>query len=169
MTRVDMGDVIEQVARARRKTAFRVAEKDADFVAVCLIGPPRLQPREIGSNEVWWPTSVRLSSDWQKAADRADIENYMDDIVVLRHVWVATKRHATRLKDAIVTCLQGDDSQMRHRRRNWIDWTEWEVGWDIIVQDALRACAAKGEEIELFSDGQRVGIIWQHARDRIRR
>lgn len=167
MTRVDMGDVIEQVARARRKAAFVAAERDADFVAVCLIGPPRLQPREIGSNAVWWPTSVRLSSDWQKAADRADIENWGDDVVVLRHVWCATKRHATRLKDEVVKALALSDD-MRHRRRNWIDWPEWEVGWDIIVQDALRVCADRGETIELFTDGQRVGIIWQHARNRSR-
>lgn len=164
MTRIDMGDVIEQLARARRKTAFRVAEKDADFVAVCLIGPTRLQPREIGSNAVWWPTSVRLSSDWTKAADRSDIENWADDVVVLRHTWCATKRHATRLKDEIVRAIQGDDPDMRHRRRNWIDWPEWETAWDIVVEDAIRVCAMRGEEIELFDDGQRVGIIWQHSR-----
>lgn len=154
-----------QAFRATR--SYERAEKELGFVAVCLIGPNRMQPIT-GANSMWWPVRINTSVELTKAAERADIENWADDVYVLDHAWVGSHPHANRVKKELQRMLFGDGDDLKHRRKNWVDCPDWQVVFPLLLSEAHRIIEARGESLEIFDDGERDQIIWDYARRRVR-
>ena len=158
----------DAIAQFTRTVSFRRAEKDLDFVAVCLIGHLEPVPVRVGSNATKCPVSVRISRDPDNAAKRADLEHPVHPLAVLEYVWTRTDAHARRLKASLDARIIGQDAGMTTLRHSWRDLPEWRVAWPILLADAIQDLHHGGETVEVFSEEMRVHKTVKHARARIR-
>jgi len=158
----DDDDVVARALRTREAVA---AAEELDHVAVCLIGYERPVPIEIGSNRVASPVAVVWSRDPISAADARDRGNPLHRMVTLRYVWTASLQQAKRLKAALDVRILGDDPQMTALRRDFRDLPEWEIAWDILLNDALGDLRANGVAVEVMSDAMRDQRLLNRARE----
>lgn len=166
MTSLQTLNLEKEIARATRTLSYRRAERELDYVAVCLIGTSEPVPLKVGSNATAWPVEVVWSRDPESAAKTKDRAQWVHEVKVLRWVWTASEAHAKRLKAALDVCLLGEDPGMRRMRNAFRDVPEWEIAWPILLDQAVRDLRAKGEIIETFSDEMKVYRVLRHARQR---
>ena len=160
-------DLATALHKLKGSVAYGRAERELDFVAVCLIGYERPVPIEIGSNATRWPVKVTTSRDPASAAKRPDLEQPLHSLVCLEYVWTASDAHARRLKAALDTMLVGEDEAMTSLRHSWRDCADPAIAWGVLLSDALRALREKGEIIEAFSEDMKVQKILNHARRKL--
>jgi hypothetical protein len=155
------------ITRAMQTVSYQRAEKDLDYVAVCLIGNRVPVPQYFGDNQGACAVAVVWSRDPVNAAvikDRAQPTHRIESLV---WVWTPTEAHAKRLKAALDTCLLGDEPDMRRMRNGFRDVPEWEIAWPLLLLDALETLRQRGEAIETFSDEMKVHRVMRHARRRL--
>lgn len=155
----------EAITRAMQTREWQRAEADLDYVAVCLIGYGKDVPVDVGSNRTVNPVAVVWSREPDKAADTRDRGNPMHQMRTLRHVWTTSLAAAKRLKAALDVRILGEDPDMVALRRDFRDLPEWEVAWDILLQDALVDLRQNGEVIEVMSEPMRVQRTLNRARE----
>lgn len=157
----------DEITRATRTLSYQRAERELDYVAVCLVGYRNPVPIKIGSNATACPVEVSYSRNPTNAAKVGDRWQPIHQMEVLRWVWTPSEAHAKRLKAALDTCLLGDDPDMRRMRNGFRDIPEWEVAWPILLQEAVETLRRRGETVETFSDEMKVHRILRHARSRL--
>lgn len=155
------------ITRAMQTVSYQRAEKDLDYVAVCLVGYREPVPVKLGSNATACPVEVTYSRDPENAAKVKDRSQPIHQMEVLRWVWTPSEAHAKRLKAALDTCLLGEDPDMRRMRNGFRDVPEWEIAWPILLGDALETLRQRGETIETFSDEMKIHRVLRHARRRL--
>jgi hypothetical protein len=155
------------ITKATRTVSYQRAERELDYVAVCLVGYREPVPLKLGSNATACPVEVVWSRDPENAAKTKDRAQPIHKMEVLCWVWTPSEAHAKRLKAALDTCLLGDDPDMRRMRNGFRDVPEWEVAWPILLQEAVEILRARGETVETFSEEMRVHRILRHARSRL--
>lgn len=155
------------ITKATRTVSYQRAERELDYVAVCLVGYREPVPLKLGSNATACPVEVVWSRDPENAAKTKDRAQPIHKMEVLRWVWTPSEAHAKRLKAALDTCLLGDDPDMRRMRNGFRDVPEWEVAWPILLQEAVETLRRRRETIETFSDEMKVHRILRHARRRL--
>ena len=155
------------ITRAMQTVSYQRAEKELDYVAVCLIGHGEPVPRWFGDNKGACPVEVCYSRNPENAAKVGDRWQTIHRMEVLRWVWTPSEAHAKRLKAALDVCLLGEDPDGRRLRNNFRDVPEWEIAWPLLLQDALETLRRRGETIETFSDEMKVHRVLRHARRRL--
>lgn len=164
----DEAVIASAIAKLKRSKAFLDAEKNLDYVAVCLVGHCHPVPVAVGSNATKCPVRVATSRDPATAAKRADMEQPIHALETLAYVWTASDAHARRLKAALDARILGDDPDMNHLRHNWRDMPAWEVAWPILLNEAIADLRAGGETVEAFSEDIRVQRVRRHAQSKVR-
>lgn len=161
-----------QIRQAMNTLAYRRAEKELDFVAVCLVGYKSRVPRYFGDNMGVQPVHVVTSRDPKNAHKREDLAQPLHELVTLRYVYTISEAHAARLKAEIDRLLLGDDGA--RLRKSWRHF-EIEFGpevdntaWEIILECAERAILDRGETVETFDEDGKVWRALKRMRQKVR-
>lgn len=167
-------DITAAVAAITATRSFRAAEKQLGYVALCMIGPHKPVLDWTGGNSLRWPVALRTHKEPAKAAARTNSEHWEGSksaphVVTLRYVWTPSEIHAGRLKEALYEQLLGKDPEMRRLNGSWVDLPEWEIVWDILLQDALGEIRAGRETIDVFDETDRVQRVLRHSRGKVLR
>jgi len=153
----------KQTAKERgkltRSRAFRAHEKQAGYVAVCLIGPEHPIPRKAGDNLGGLPVRVVVTAKDRTAAKDDDLAQPYHKFIVLECVHVESRVHGDRLKAALDEQLLGaqtelDNDQPRHRFRDvrgcFDDEYTRSIWWGIVLDSALREVKKQARKFDVF-------------------
>lgn len=162
--RVTAEQIDQALRRLKASAAFKVKEKELDFVAVCLIGTEYPVPVRVGDNSTRWPVRVVLSRDPESAAKRPDLEQPLHELTVLEHIWVKSEAHAKRLKAALDTALVGRDAAMTTLRHAWRDCPDPSISWALLLAEAINTLRYGGQSIEVMTEQMRVQYVLNETR-----
>lgn len=164
-------------SKTRRETqtrAYRAAEAETDYYAVCLIGYEKPVPRYFGDNRGAWPVRIATSKKPRDAAKRSDLEQPLHELVVLDFVQVETEEHARILKAALDELLTGSSDNNKALRHGWRDIEQDpSIVWPILLNDAITkltnavADMRRATSFEVFSEQEKIEKIKRKARGRI--
>lgn len=164
------------VSLSPRSKAFRATALKTGFHAVCLIGLAKPRPAFFGDNRGVLPVRVATAARELEAADRADLESPVEEVVVLEHILVPSATHAKRLQKALDEVLTGQaeermNSPLRHRWRDcrgcWeqddpdpeeqeMDRRRW---WGVVLEEAQRLLREGATEFPMYDSEEVHRII----------
>lgn len=157
-----MSPVIYDDAYLRRAYTVPYWKKEWDdhgFMAVCLVGPPRMQRKNDSNGSHWWPTAIRLTKLHYRGADQDNIRQWQDDVELLNYVYVGNDVHARRLKTAIQDIIIGRDPTLRAGRMGWFDWPEWEAEFRRICGRGASSVSKGRDVVQIFTLAQCCMIV----------
>jgi hypothetical protein len=142
--------------RAPQSRAYKAAEGDLEYVAVCLVGYEQPVPRHFGDNQGAWPVRVATTSKPQEIVRKADSENPLHGVRILEIVWTASLAHAKRLKAELDKLLLGSGQEDRALRHGWRDCeADPAVAWAILLEDALRVLRRSSSGFDVFDESEK--------------
>lgn len=154
-----------------RTRAYREAEKQVEYHAVCLIGYEAPVPRYFGDNRGAWPVRVTTSKKPRDAAKRADLEQPLHDLVVLDFVQVETEEHARILKATLDELLLGSSNDNKALRHGWRDIEQDPaLVWPVLLKEAIEKLTSAADDMrratqfEVFSEEEKERRIKAKAR-----
>jgi hypothetical protein len=160
----------KQRAKLTRSRAFKAREREAGYVAVCLIGWEGPVPAYFGDNRGVWPCRITTTSKERTAAKVDDLSSPVAKVAVLECVHVESQEHARRLKAALDQMLLGEvkfqgNESLRHSWRDcngfWHDEDTRGMWWGIVLAAALREVKKQARKFDVFDGDEKQRRIAQ--------
>ncbi len=158
--------------RPARSRAYRAAEADLGYHAVCMIGYARPVPRDWGDNRGVQPVRIAMSKKPRDAARRPDIESPIHQIEVLDYVLVESEAHARLLKAKLDELLVGTSDESKALRHGWRDLDgDHTMVWPILLEQAVRELTAaaksrRATSFSVFDEAEKERRVTRRARGR---
>lgn len=150
-------DIEEIESFVRRTRAQRAAEEDDSTHVVCLVAFPNRIQWQPGSNVSYWPGYIKITTeceDPRRAVKREVLEDPIEPREVVRAVYVATERHAARLKERLDALFYGDSEEAQLCRGKFINFPQepWHC-WDVILPLAIEQVNQR-EHVDVFDKAE---------------